>query len=251
MWFDSHCHLHLVEDDAGAVVARCREAEVEDLLTVGIDVESSRRAVALAHEHGVRAAVGLHPNSADEFSDGVMEALEALVQDERVVAIGESGLDFYRDRARPDKQLAAFSAHAALAKDRDKALVIHTRDSLDEALTALERFGPPQRLVFHCFSGTPDQLRRALDLGAFISFAGNVSFKSAEDLRRSAALVPGDCLLIETDSPFLAPVPKRGRPNEPAYVSYVGKAVAAARGVDERDVALATTANARKLFGLA
>jgi TatD DNase family protein len=166
------------------------------------------------------------------------------------VAVGESGLDFYRTGAPAEVQERAFADHIALAKERDKALVIHTRDSLDAALEMLERVGAPDRLVFHCWSGEPDRLRRALDTGAFISFAGNVSYPSADDLREAAGLVPGHRLLVETDSPFLAPVPRRGRPNEPANVAYVGAAVAEARNETVEDVAAITTSNAERLFGV-
>jgi TatD DNase family protein len=165
-----------------------------------------------------------------------------------VRAVGETGLDFYRDWVEPDVQRRAFRDHIALAKRFDKALVIHTRDSIDGVLDELEAAGPPQRLVFHCWSGGDDALRRALALGSYVSFAGNVSFRSAEALRSAAAQVPPDRLLVETDSPYLAPVPHRGKPNEPALVTHVGEAVAAARGEEVETVARVTTANARTLL---
>ena len=250
MWFDSHCHLHLCAENApvGELMERARADGVEEAVTIGIDVESSCLSRDIAHQHSVWFATGVHPNSADEWDDESARAIESLAVDERCVAIGETGLDFYRNGAPPEQQEQAFRAQIELARSTGKALVIHTRDSLVPALEVLEECGPPDRLVFHCWSGS--EVARALDLGAFISFAGNVSFPSADDLRAAAQNVPSDRLLVETDSPFLSPVPRRGRPNEPARVALVGAAVAAARGQSEVEVAERTSENARALFDL-
>ena len=250
MWFDSHCHLHLCaeNEDVDNVVARARAEGVRQMVAIGIDVDSSRASAELASRHDVWFSAGVHPNSASEWDATAQGHVEALLNDSRCVAVGESGLDFYRDHATPEAQHEAFRAHIALAKRFDKALVIHTRNSLDEVLEVLEEVAPPDRLVFHCWSG--DAVDRALELGAFVSFAGNVSFSNAQDLRDVAARVPAGRLLVETDSPFLSPVPKRGRPNEPARVALVGAAVAGARGEDPKDVAVLTSANARRLFAL-
>jgi TatD DNase family protein len=250
VWFDSHCHLHLCEETASLdeVVSRARLAGVTNLLTVGIDVESSRRSVEIAQQFGVKASVGVHPNSSLAWSPDSEAALRDLVGRDEVAAIGESGLDFYRDHAPPETQRVAFSAHIGLAKESDKALVIHTRDSVTDALELLAAEGPPPKLVFHCWSGDDVQLKLALELGAYISFAGNVSFKNAGALRDAAAVVPDDRLLVETDSPYLSPEPHRGKPNEPRQVSFVGLAVGQARGVPTRTVADLTTANATALF---
>lgn len=220
------------------------------MVTVGIDVASSRRVVELADGDLVWASVGIHPNSAEELSDGSRAELEELVADPNVVAVGESGLDFYRDEAPPARQREAFAAHLRMAKDHDVALIIHTRASVSAALDFIEEQGPPDRFVFHCWSGDESELRRALDLGACVSFAGNVTFKNAPDLRDRAAEVPAERLLVETDAPFLAPVPNRGRPNEPAWIGLVGAAVAGARGEDPTSVARTTESNARTLFAL-
>ena len=250
MWFDSHCHLHLCEENAPAaeVIERARSAGVDEMLTVGIDVESSRRSVELASEPGVHASVGLHPNSATAWSDSIESELAAMLERPEVVAVGETGLDFYRDAAPPELQHTAFAAHIDLAKRYEKALVIHTRASIDEAIEVLAVEVAPDRVVFHCWSGDENQMRRALDLGAYISFAGNVSFKSAEDLRAVARAVPHDRFLVETDSPFLSPVPHRGKPNEPRQVTFVGVAVAQARAVSVHMLAEQATQNARALF---
>jgi TatD DNase family protein len=251
-WFDSHCHLDLCEEqeDASKLVADARAAGVAHMLTVGTDVESSRRTAALAEQEGVVAAVGVHPNSAGEFDDVAAGAVAELLAFDQVVAVGETGLDFYRDACPEELQLEAFTAHIRLAKAHELALVIHTRSSAGRALDLLEDLGAPERLVFHCWSGTSEELSRALGLGAFISFAGNISFPSAEPLREEAAKVPEDRILIETDSPFLAPVPHRGKPNRPALLPHVGAALAHARGTVEQDLAALTTTNARRLFGL-
>lgn len=251
MWFDSHCHLFDVAGDPAEAVARAADGGVSDMLVCGTDLPTSERAAELAGLPGVWAAAGLHPTSAREWDDDVAGSIEALLEQERVVAVGESGLDMYWDTSFLDLQQQVFEVHIAWAKAHDKALVIHTRSSVDEAVATLERVSPPDRLVFHCWSGDRAQMERVLDLGSFVSFAGNVTFKSAADLRELAALAPADRLLVETDSPYLAPVPHRGKPNEPAHVALVGAAVAEARGESVEAVAETTALNARRLLGLA
>lgn len=249
MWFDSHCHLFDCDDPLGAA-ARARAAGVTGCLIAGTDAATSRRAAELAGDTGWWAAAGIHPTEMQGWRDERLDELGPLFARPRVVAVGETGIDLYRDRSFLDDQLAGFAAHVALAKELDRALVIHTRASADVVLDLLERAGPPERLVFHCWSGDAGQLARALALGAFVSFAGNVSYRGAEDLRALAREVPRDRLLVETDSPYLAPVPRRGRPNEPAFVVQVGEAIAEARGEDLATVAAVTSANARTLLGL-
>lgn len=232
------------------VLDEARAAGVDGIVTVGIDAESNDRSVELATRDGVWAAVGIHPNAATGWDGSAMATVARLAADERVVGVGESGLDFYRDYAPRDAQHAAFEAHIALAKDLDKTLIIHTRDSIGEAIEVLEQAGPPDRVIFHCWSGGASDLERALDLGAFVSFAGNVSFKNAQELRDVVVLVTSDRLLVETDSPYLSPLPHRGEPNSPARVVHVGAAIADVLDVPAEEIARRTSQNALRAFGL-
>lgn len=250
MWFDSHSHLYELKEESQAALQRASEAGVTGVLVVGVDPATSERALELARHDGVWAGAAFHPSEVKGWKDEWAEDVSVFLEEDNVVAVGETGIDLYWDDTYLDDQRAAFDAHIALAKRYDKALVIHTRNSLHETLQILSSAGPPDRLVFHCWSGDRMQLRRALDLGAYISFAGNVSFKNAQDLREVAREVPSERLLIETDTPFLTPAPHRGTRNEPAYVVLVGTALAEARREDVEDVARLTTANAYRLFGL-
>jgi TatD DNase family protein len=252
VWFDSHCHLHLCEErtPVESLVEAARADGVTRVLTVGIDVESSRRAARIARDQSVFCSAGVHPNSADEFSETALKEIESILNESSCVAVGETGLDFFRKNVAHSVQEEAFEAHVDLAIRHKKALVIHTRKSASRALDVLTARDPPERIVFHCWSGSAGELQRAIGIGSFISFAGNVSFPSAGDLREHARNVPPDRLLVETDAPFLTPVPHRGRPNEPRYVSLVGAAVAEARGEAVEAVAEQTAQNARVLFGI-
>lgn len=251
MWFDSHCHLYDLEEDSLPVIGRAAAAGVEGMVVLGVNPDTSRTALDLADASElVWAAAAYHPSDVRGWQDSWAEAIEPLLKHPRCVAVGETGLDYYRDTSYVEDQVRAFAVHIDLAKRHDKALVIHTRKSVEAALDVLEEKGCPQRLIFHCWSGNRAQLDRALSLGAFVSFAGNISYKNADDLRRSARAVPSDRLLVETDSPYLTPLPHRGQNNEPAYVAYVGAAVAAARGVSEEELAATTSQNARAVFGL-
>jgi TatD DNase family protein len=192
----------------------------------------------------------VHPHDATTLTDEALDELEALASDPKVVAIGEIGLDYFRDLSPRDVQQKAFRRQLALARRLGAPVVIHMRDAHDDVFGILEDAGPPERLVFHCFSGGPADAARGLELGGYVSFAGNISYKNAQDLRDACAVVPLDRLLVETDAPYLAPVPHRGKPNEPAFVPVVGAAVAAATGVPVEEIASATSANATSIFGL-
>jgi TatD DNase family protein len=260
VWVDSHCHLgyegtgvsaESVQDPA-AQVAEALAAGVAGMVCVGTDLESSRRAVELAAAHPeVSATVGLHPHEASRLGEQWAE-LEALARDHTnvVVGIGEGGFDLFYEHSARDEQEAAFRAQVRLAHDLDRALVIHSRDAWDDTFAVLADVGAPARTIFHCFTGGPVEARRALDLGAHLSFSGIVSFKNADDVRAAAAMAPLDRVLVETDAPYLAPVPHRGQPNRPAWVVDVGVALAAAMGRPVDEVAAATGRNAAAVFGL-
>lgn len=247
MWVDTHCHLDAIDDEATAIVGRALEAGVDAIVTVGTDVASSAASVELAGRFDqVWAAVGIHPHEAATLTPESLEAIRALASLPKVVAIGEIGLDFFRDYAPRDAQIQAFRAQLALAVECDLPVVIHVRDSFDDVLDILGDFIPGVRAVFHCFSGGAAEAERALGKGAYISFAGNVSYKSAESLREAARATPLDRMLVETDSPYLPPVPHRGKGNEPAFIKWTGAALAEALGIPVEELAKQTSANARQ-----
>jgi TatD DNase family protein len=245
-WLDSHCHLPA--DAAAELVAEAAAAGVTTMVTVGCDRASSLEALAVAARFpGVHATVGLHPH---EARHGVATIRDLFDGDVRPVAVGECGLDYHYDHSPRDEQRTAFAAQVALAHELALPLVIHTRDAWDDTFAILDAEGVPERTVFHCFTGGPTEARRALDAGASLSFSGIVTFKTAGDVREAAALAPLDRILVETDAPYLTPVPHRGTPNGPAFVALVGAAVAAARGVAVEEIEEATWANTTALFGL-
>ncbi len=245
-WADSHCHVPY-EGVGLDVIATAVQAGVTRLVSVGTDADQSRAAIAVAAAHdGVWATVGLHPHDA---SKGV-DTITSLLGEPKVVAVGECGLDYHYDHSPRPVQREAFAAQVALAHRHRLALVIHSREAWDDTFAVLEAEGVPERTVFHCFTGGPAQARRCLDLGAHLSFSGIVTFRSAGDVRAAAALCPLDRLLVETDSPYLAPVPHRGRRNEPALLPLVGAGVAEAKGVALAAVEDASWACAEAVFGL-
>lgn len=229
-------------------MAEAAAAGVETIVAIGVGRESSEMAVALAEEHpGVFAAVGVHPNDADAFTPADEVWLRALLAHPRVVAVGECGLDYYRDHARPAAQRRAFSAQIGLAREAGVPLVIHTRDAADETFAMLESEAGDHPVVLHCFS-LPDRLGEAVERGYMLSFAGPVTFPKSLDLQRAAREAPDHLLLVETDSPYLAPVPRRGRPNHPANVAHTLRFIAGLRGVSETDLDALTTSNAARVF---
>jgi TatD DNase family protein len=247
---DSHCHLYDTRGaDLADVLAGAREAGVVAMITVGCDAATTAAAIDIASRHeGVHATVGLHPH---EASNGI-ESILAFLDDPAIVAIGEAGLDYYYDHSPRDVQRSVFAAQIQLAHERRLPLVIHTRDAWDETFDILAAEGAPERTIFHCFTGGPDELRRCLDLGAHVSFSGIVTFASATELHEAARLCPPDRRLIETDSPYLAPVPHRGRPNRPQYVTHVAERIAVLCATSVEDVASASVAATRTAFpGLA
>ena len=254
MWTDSHCHV-LDDADPAATVARARDAGVGRMILVGTDAAESERALEVAAglggpAAGLWATVGLHPHDADTGTAGVLALLESRAGDPAVAAVGECGLDYHYEHSPREAQRRAFAEQIAASRRLGLALVVHSREAWSDTWDVLGSEGVPERTVFHCFTGGPDEARRCLDLGAYLSFSGIVSFRNASEVREAAALCPADRLLVETDAPFLAPVPHRGRRNEPALVPVVGEAVAAVRGVDPADLAASTWEAARAAFGL-
>jgi len=247
---DSHCHLEMIGDPRRAV-AEARAAGVEQIVTIGIDLPSSRTAIELAGaEPGVYATVGLHPHEAHLLDDALLTELEALAARPRVVALGECGLDFYRDLSPRDAQRRAFSAQIELARRAGLPLVVHVREAGDEAMAQLATEAGDLTVVMHCFS-LPQYVDECNERGYYASFAGNVTYKNAADLRAAAKRVRDDRLLVETDAPFLTPVPNRGNSNEPAWVAHTAALLAEVRGVTAAELAELTTGNARRVFGLA
>jgi TatD DNase family protein len=247
---DSHCHLDLMGVPVADAVAAARAVGIERLVTVGVDVETSRWQVATAEQYdGVFAAVAVHPNESPAAGEDDWAEIEKLAGHPAVVAVGETGLDHFRtgdDGWR--RQEESFRRHIDIAKRTGKALVIHDRDAHDDVLRVLDAEGAPEHVVFHCFSGDVDFARRCADRGYVMSFAGNVTFKNADDLRAAAAIAPAYLLLVETDAPFLTPMPYRGRPNAPYLVPLIVAALAEVRGTDVADVADAVTATAERTF---
>lgn len=252
MYTDTHCHLELIDGEpVDDVVDRAREAGVTTIVTVGVDLASSAECVRTASAHdGVYAAVGIHPHSAIEATDHVLARLTVIAQHPRVVAIGETGLDYFRDHSPKIRQEESFREHIRLAKELDKALVVHDREAHDDVVAILDEERAPERTVFHCFSGDEKLVRRCAERGWYISFAGNVTFTNAPQLREAAAAAPLELLVTETDSPYLSPHPYRGRPNEPARVTLTVAQLADLHDLEPDEMGLLTSANARRLFAL-
>jgi TatD DNase family protein len=243
-WTDNHCHLD-AGDDAAEQIAAARDAGVTRLVNVGTDPSHSRSAIEVAQAHaGVWATAGVHPHDAK----GGLGDVALLLEQPKVVAVGECGLDYHYDHSPRPVQRELFAAQIALAHATGLALVIHTREAWDDTFAVLADGGVPPRTIFHCFTGGAVEARRCLDAGAFLSFSGIVSFPSAGDVREAAASCPLDRLLVETDAPFLAPVPHRGRRNRPAFVPLVGEAVAAAKGVAVEAIAESSWNNASRAY---
>lgn len=259
-WTDTHCHLEdsRYPESTDEILQAARERGVSRFITVGCDAASSRACLDIASRHDdVWATIGLHPHDAVNGIDEIVDLLDETLGEKihgnsqdssRLVALGEAGLDYYYDHSPRDVQRAVFAAQIALAHRHDLPLVIHTRDAWDDTLDVLVAEGVPNRTIFHCFTGGPDEARRCLDLGAFLSFSGIVTFKNAREVAEAATVCPEDRLLVETDSPYLAPVPHRGRPNRPAFVVDVGRHIATLREMLPDDLACLTSENASQAF---
>jgi TatD DNase family protein len=252
---DTHAHLSLCEPQDGELVGAARRLGVRRILAVGMDEESNRMAIAAAERHEeVFASVGRHPNSAEGFDERAAKDIAELARHDRVVAIGETGLDYYRDGASRDVQRAAFEAQIDIARRAALPIVVHLRDpaGADEALSAafatLTARAADVAVILHCCSAPAERVGEAVERGWYCSFAGNVTYPKADVLRETARLVPDELLLVETDSPFLAPQSVRGKPNQPSNVVEVAEALAAERGVAYEDLERVVDANAARVF---
>jgi TatD DNase family protein len=248
MLIDSHTHLDHCKVDAATLVADARKEGVSLIIQSGTDVESSRYSVQLTEQHPeVFATVGFHPQEAGLLTDEGMAGVEELTVHPRVVAVGETGFDFYHDEWPHDVQEDAFVRHLGLARRAGLPVVIHTRDAADLTLSVLAEHAPGLTVILHCFS-LPERLDEIVERSYFISFAGNVTYKNAPDLQAAARDVPANLLLLETDAPYLTPIPLRGRPNRPALVAMVYEFVAGLRGVTVNELAVQIEANVRRAF---
>jgi TatD DNase family protein len=253
---DTHAHLGVCQPPDRELVGRARDRGVRRILTVGLDEASNREAIAAAEAHEeVFASVGRHPNGASGFDEAAAADVEALAAHERVVAVGETGLDYYRDGASREDQRAAFQAQIAIARNAGLPLVIHVRngeggdgDAVADVFAVLAKEAQGVRVVMHCFSAGAKRVAEAAERGWYCSFAGNLTYPKAEALREAAGLVPEELLLVETDSPFLAPQVVRGKPNQPAHVVEVARRLADERGVAYEDLERQLEANAREAF---
>ena len=253
MLVDSHCHLNYagLSDDQAGVIARARAAGVGGMLGISTRVAEWDEVVSLASAHpDIWASVGVHPHEADAHPDVDAARLIDAATHDRVIAIGETGLDYHYDHSDRERQRASFRAHIAAARATGLPLIVHTRDAeADTAAILADEMGQgPFSGVIHCFTASATFAEQALALGFYISLSGIVTFRNARELQAVAASLPADRLLIETDSPFLAPVPMRGRPCEPAYVAHTAAFIANLRGVDTTNIADTTTANFFELF---
>ncbi|MFC4592361.1 TatD family hydrolase [Sphaerisporangium corydalis] len=267
--FDSHCHLDIMVGDRKAssgdqvalaaqsaasgverILADARAVGVTRLVTIGYDLRSSEWNAATAREHeGVYAGVAIHPNEAHAATPETLAEIERLAREPRVRAVGETGLDHFREWASHDDQAASFRAHIEIAKRTGKALVIHDRDAHDEVLRILAEEGAPEVVVFHSFSGDAEMARQCVDAGYFMSFSGPVTYKNAGYLREAAQVAPVELLLVETDAPYLPPTPHRGRPNAPYLIPLTLRCLAEVKAVDADDLARAVSANGERVFG--
>ena len=254
MLIDSHAHIELKEfdRDRDEVIRRAQEGGVECIVTVGIDLPDCRKAIAMAEKYEmVFATVGIHPHSVKYIKKETYDTLRALAAHRKVVAYGEIGLDFFRNLSPRDVQIRCFGEQMELACELGKPVIIHDRDAHGEIVSMLQKWNGKVRGIVHCFSGDYDMAKRCLDMGYYISVPGTVTYKNSSVLRDVVRKTPLDRLLVETDCPFLTPEPKRGKRNEPLYVTVTARAVATIKGVSYEEVARVTTRNAREVFGLA
>jgi len=254
MLIDSHAHLDIqdFDDDRAKIIDRAAKGGLTHIVTVGIDLGSSRSALELAREYDfIYASTGYHPHNAHKCNPQLLDKLAQMASDPKIVAWGEIGLDFYRHYSPPDDQLKMFQRQLEIANDLNLPVIVHDREAHSEVFKILNRMGKGERKgVIHCFSGDRDLAASFMKLGYYISIPGTVTYKKASQVRDVAAIIPIENMLIETDAPFLAPVPKRGKRNEPLFVTFTAQEIARLRNVEFEEVARRTSENTKALFGL-
>ena len=254
MLIDSHAHLDIqdFDKDRAEVIKRALDGGLTHMITIGIDLDSSRKAIELAGKYPfIYASVGYHPHNAGDCDAQALSRLEQMASDQKVVAWGEIGLDFYRRYAPRDEQVRAFEQQLKLAGDLNLPVIIHDREAHEEVFSRLKKMGRGERMgVIHCYSGDRVLADALIDLGYYISVPGTVTYKKADQIKDVAAGIPMERMLIETDAPFLTPEPKRGKRNEPLFVTYTAREIARLRNIPFEEVALKTAENAKTLFGL-
>ena len=254
MLIDSHAHLDMepFNEDRASVLERAVKGGVTRIITIGIDLDSSLSALELSREYDfIYASVGYHPHNAHGCSPESLDKLARMASEPKIVAWGEIGLDFYRRYSPPEDQSKMFLRQLEIANDMDMPVIIHDREAHEEVLSILKKMGKGERKgIIHCFSGDIDLALALIELGYFISIPGTVTYKKASEVKEVASSIPLERMLIETDAPFLAPVPKRGKRNEPLFVTYTAKEIARLRNIDFQELALQTSENAKILFGL-
>ncbi|UCG45951.1 MAG: TatD family hydrolase [Candidatus Bathyarchaeota archaeon] len=253
MLIDTHAHLQWASfnKDREKVIERAREAGVKRIVNIGFDIKGSQSAVRQAESHmGLYATVGVHPHNASQLGSVALNELKKLAESSKVVAIGEIGLDYYRDLSPRDVQRRAFEAQLSLAEELDLPVVVHNREAHTETLNALSDFRGRGEIIMHCFSGSSGKAEEYIGLGFYLSFAGTVTFPNAHSLRETVARVDLGRMLIETDSPWLAPQRVRGRRNEPAFLPFIAEEIAKLKGISIDELAKATTENANEVFQL-
>jgi len=253
MLIDTHAHLEMeeFEPDREEVLERALEGGVGHIITVGTDLSSSQKALELAGKHDfISSTLGYHPHNAKKMDHDHLAALAELAADPKIVAWGEIGLDFFRRRSPLDRQVEAFVQQLDMARDLGLPVIIHCREAHDKLVEILKKRGPTHQGVIHCFSGDYKLALAYIDMGFFISIPGTVTYKNASTVQEVASLIPLECLLLETDAPFLAPAPLRGKRNEPLFTNHTAKRIAELRGMGFRELALQTSRNAVRLFNL-
>jgi TatD DNase family protein len=254
MFIDSHAHLDMkdFDRDRNLVIERAVKGGITHILTVGIDLPSSIHALRLTQEYDfIFSSIGYHPHNAENLEIATLKELGGMASESKIVAWGEIGLDFYRHRSPPEKQIEAFEQQLDMAVDYNLPVIIHNREADQEVFEVLRKKGNrPERGVIHCFSGTYDLAMAFIQMGFYISITGTVTYKNAFRVQDVASRIPLDRMLLETDAPFLAPVPERGKRNEPLFVTHTAQKVANLRNIDTQEVARQTSENAKRLFRL-